>query len=111
MAKFKNTVFLKNKKGQSVVEYILLLAVISSIGFSVYNNRKFKEFLGGNSGFFAELRKGMEYSYRYGRPLNAEVNYDEAMEFNYGSNRHHTYYNEKSGRSHFFAGIVEYGKM
>ncbi|MBC7428646.1 MAG: hypothetical protein H7336_08555 [Bacteriovorax sp.] len=110
MAKLQDSNILKNNKGQSVVEYILLLAVISSIGFTFYNNRKFKEFIGGKSGFFSELRKGTEYSYRYGRPFNAEVDYDEAMGFKYSSNKHDTYYNKKSGRSRFFAGIDEYGK-
>lgn len=49
MAKLQTSVLLKNKKGQSVVEYILLLAVISSIGYSFYNNRAFKDFIKGAS--------------------------------------------------------------
>lgn len=52
MAKLQTPVLLKNKKGQSVVEYILLLAVLSSIGYSFYNNRAFKEFIRGDAGLF-----------------------------------------------------------
>ncbi|MBC7715276.1 MAG: hypothetical protein H7177_18160 [Rhizobacter sp.] len=112
MAKLQNSDFLKNKKGQSVVEYILLLAVISTIAFSFYNNRRFKEFMGGKTGLFAYLRQGMEYSYHYGREYKIdEGTYDESMDFNYSTNKHDTYFDRKTNRSRFFAGINAYGKM
>jgi hypothetical protein len=111
MAEFKNINFLNNKQGQSVVEYILLLAVISSIGLSFYNSKAFKEFTGGKSGLFAKMRQGMEYSYRYGRALDSDVDYEQAIGFEYTSNKHDTYFNSKSGASRFFAGLDEYGKM
>lgn len=110
MAKLQNSVFLRNKKGQSVVEYILLLAVLSSLGYAVYNNRRFKDFVGGNKGLFVAIRKGMEYSYRYGRPLNADADYDKGMEFEYTNNTHDTYYDSKTGASRFFTGATSYGK-
>lgn len=111
MAKLQNPVLLKNKKGQSVVEYILLLAVISSIGYAFYNNRAFKEFIRGDVGLFANLRKRMEYTYRYGREMDAEVDYDQAMNFQYQSNKHDTYFNSKTGQSHFFSGLEVYGQQ
>jgi hypothetical protein len=110
LAKFQSTNFLKNTKGQSAVEYILLLAVISTIGFSLINNRRFKEFVGGDKGLFAGLRKGIEYSYRYGRPLDDQVDFEEAMEFKYSSNKHDLYFNAKDGSSRFFTGTNPYGK-
>ena len=110
MAKFKNIIFLRNDKGQSAVEYILLIAVLSSIGYSFYNNKRFKEFMGGEKGFFVALRKGMEYSYRYGRPLDDEVDYDKAMEFSYQSKEHDLYYSKKDNRTHFFTGTNAYGQ-
>lgn len=110
MAKLQNPVFLKNKKGQSVVEYILLLAVISTIGYSFYNNRSFKDFIRGDAGLFANLRKRMEYSYRYGREMDAQVDHDQAMNFKYNTNRHDTYFNSTTGNSHFFSGLEAYGQ-
>ena len=114
MAKLQNTVFLRNSlrnsKGQSVVEYILLLAVISSIGFALYSNKRFKDFIKGDKGMFVALRHRMEYSYRYGRELDAEVNYSDAMNFKYQSNRHDTYFNVKENKSRFFSGAEPYGQ-
>ena len=110
MAKLQTPVLLKNKKGQSVVEYILLLAVISSIGYSFYNNRAFKEFIRGDVGLFANLRKRMEYSYRYGREMNEDVDHAEAMSFQYQTNKHDTYYNSTTGISRFFGGLDPYGE-
>jgi hypothetical protein len=110
MAKLQTPVLLKNKKGQSVVEYILLLAVLSSIGYSFYNNRAFKEFIRGDVGLFANLRKRMEYSYRYGREMDGNVDHAQAMGFQYQSNKHDTYFNAKTGNSHFFSGLEPYGE-
>ena len=110
MAKLQTPVLLKNIKGQSVVEYILLLAVISSIGYSFYNNRAFKEFIRGDVGLFANLRKRMEYSYRYGREMNADVDHADAMQFQYQTNKHDTYFNTTTGNSRFFTGLEPYGE-
>ncbi len=110
MAKLQNSFFLKDEKGQSVVEYILLLVVVSALSITVLNNRKFKEFVGGETGLFVAIRKSMEYSYRYGRELNADADYDAAMSFNYQSNKHDTYFNTKENTSRFFGGAEPYGK-
>ena len=111
MAKLQNLVLLRNKKGQSVVEYILLLAVLSSLSFALYNSTRFKSFIKGDVGFFDSIRKRMEYSYRYGRELNGDVvDYDSAMEFSYGDNKHDTYYNQQENSSRFFAGQDAYPK-
>lgn len=110
MAKSQVSDILKNHRGQSVVEYVLLLAVISAIGMTFLNNKNFKEFVSGEGGLFYGIRRSMAYSYRYGRELNSEVNYDEAMNFSYGSNKHDTYFNTKENTSRFFGGIEPYGK-
>ena len=79
MAKLQNIIFLKDSKGQSAVEYILLLAVLSSIGYAFYQNKNFKDFIKGEKGLFASLEKRMEYSYRYGRELDENVDLEDAM--------------------------------
>lgn len=94
---------LLNEKGQSVVEYIMLLAVISLITFSVINSGKFKDFMGEDSAFFAGLRSQIGYSYRHGY-LNSEADRSDA---NY-SGPHETYYNIDDGQTRFFSGGEQY---
>ncbi len=108
MAKLQVSHILKSNRGQSVVEYILLLAVLSSLAFSVFNNRRFKDFLGGEKGFFLSLRKGIEYSYRYGRAMSADEDVEDALSFEYQTNKHDTYFNPKENKSHFFGGTSAY---
>jgi len=55
-----------NEKGQSAVEYLLLLVVVTSLSYAVFKNPKFKEFFGQDSSFFAAMRDRMQYSYRHG---------------------------------------------
>lgn len=107
VAKFKNN-YLLNSRGQSAVEYIFLIAILSALAFSVFNNRRFKEFMAGK-GFFESIRRGMEYSYRYGRELKVGVDYDRAMDFNYTTRDHDTYFNNEEVKSRFFAPADKYG--
>lgn len=95
---------LLNQRGQSVVEYILLLAVITSLAFTVYSNPKFKQFF-GERGFFEAMRGRIGFAYRYGYEGN-----DPADEFQYNSNKHKTYLNEETNLSRFFSPVEEYGK-
>ena len=110
MEKSFNLGILKNNIGQSAVEYILLLAVISSLSYTFYNNKKFKSFLAGKDGMFATMKKGISYSYRYGVEYSQDVagSYDEKMQFEYTTNAHDTYF--KEGNSRFFTGADAYPK-
>ena len=110
MAKFQIYFILKNREGQSAVEYILLLAVLASLSFSVLNSAAFKDFMAGNSGLFLTIRKGMEYSYRYGVPVTQETDLEKARDFDLQTNEHDLYYNSKEGASRFFTGPDPYGK-
>jgi hypothetical protein len=62
----RNLQVLRNEKGQSVVEYILLLVVVMSLSATVYNSDAFKKFMGPNSEFFKALSDSIEFSYRHG---------------------------------------------
>jgi len=108
MAKSIGARLLATQKGQSLVEYILLLAVLSSLGYAFYNNKRFKDFIKGTDGMFATMKKGMSYSYRYGMQYNSNTNFEEASNFEYGNNKHDLYLNGQSGRSRFFAGDDPY---
>jgi Flp pilus assembly pilin Flp len=109
MAALQNNKFLGNSRGQSAVEYILLLAVIASLTFGVLKNKKFKDFMNGKSGLFVALKDGMEYSFRYGRELNSDIDSDQAANFSYQTNKHDLYYNPTANQSHFFSGADKYG--
>ena len=92
-----------NQKGQSVVEYILLLAVITALGYTLYSNPNFKKFF-GERGFFEVLRGRISFAYRYGyEGIGSE-------DFEYNTNKHPTYLNDETNSSRFFSPAEEYGK-
>jgi len=107
MEQFKVTQVLNSEKGQGVVEYILLIAVITSIAFTILNSKKFKEFTKGNKGFVRSMQTGISYSYRYGRDYQSAKNAENAQSFNYESGKHDTYLNDE-GKSHYFFGLDHY---
>jgi hypothetical protein len=107
MAQFKSFKILNNH-GQGTVEYILLLAVVISISYVVFNSKAFKSFAAGDTGMFSTVKKGMVYSYRYGREYNSSEDFDAAMVFEYTSNQHDLYFNKKENGTHFFSGTGKY---
>lgn len=99
----RQNIFL-NQNGQSAVEYIMLLAVISVLTFSVINSDRFKDFMGPDSSFFAAVRSRIEFSYRHGYSKPVE---DDKTNNGYGG-FHETYYNFEKGQSRFFSGVERY---
>lgn len=96
---------LLNSKGQSTVEYILLLVVVASLAFTVFQSDAFKEFFGENSSFFATVKKRVQFTYRHG--LEGEKEEDN---FSYNDGRNHfTYFNEEEGTTRFFLPLEGYG--
>lgn len=59
--------YLIEDKGQSTVEYILLLAVIISLVTFVFNSDGFQALFGDNGQFANVYKRELEYSYRQGR--------------------------------------------
>lgn len=104
MAKFISHKILKQDLGQSLVEYILLLAVVSALSFTIFKSARFKQLFQGQAGFFAGIKKGMVYSYRYGLQYKESEGAD--MAFDYSSASHDTY--TKNGTSRFFASQGKY---
>lgn len=82
------------QKGQSTVEYVLLLGVIMTLTITILSSKPFQDFLGPESEFLTVLKNRMEYSYRHGIP-GAE---DES---NYSALNHESYIAE-GGKTHFF---------
>ncbi len=111
MAKFFISKILNSEKGQSAVEYILLIAVIASVTFAVINNKKFKDFMKGDSGLFASMREGMMYSFRYGRDIRTAENPEQSFSFEYNSPNHDLYMIKGKNETHFFMGQEAYGEQ
>jgi len=87
--------FLLNSRGQSTVEYILLLAVVISLAYLVINSRKFKDLLGRNGTFANNMKNEAEWNYRFASPGNVGFS-----TINYGSS-HPTYWNSVKSTTHF----------
>ncbi|MEE2670557.1 MAG: hypothetical protein VYA54_02540 [Bdellovibrionota bacterium] len=75
-----------NVKGQSTVEYILVLAVVISMSLLVFRSNGFKNLFGENGRFSDVYKRQMEYSYRHGRPGDERFRTP-----NYGSDQHDSY--------------------
>ena len=88
-----------NNKGQSTVEYVLLLVVVVSLASMIFKTRLFQNFFGEDSDFVATLINRMEYSYRHGRM-------GEDDQLNYQN--HPTFYNKEQNKSRFFSPLSAY---
>ncbi len=83
-------------RGQSAVEYILMLAVVASLAATVLNSQMFKDLFGSDSKVFAKFARKIEYTYRHGVNGNLDTNSQNPP---FGS-AHDTYF--KGGQSRFF---------
>jgi hypothetical protein len=54
-----------NQKGQSTVEYVLLLGMVLMIVIGIFKSDAFNRIFGENSAVFEEYRKIMEHNYRH----------------------------------------------
>lgn len=65
--------FIKSEKGQSAVEYILLLLVVGSLTFTVLKSRAFQDFFGEDSAVFQTLARRTGTSYRFPLRVNDDI--------------------------------------
>lgn len=94
--------FSLKQTGQSTVEYLLLLVVVTALAFSIYNSARFKQFLGPDSEFFAIVQKKIEFSYRHGF---------DSQEEDTGTVANHYTYIKDGTESRFFTTVEEtYGE-
>lgn len=91
-----------NEKGQSTIEYILLIVVVVSVASALFNSAAFKRFVGEDSEFMQKAYKEMSYAYRHGRMGTTEEDVS-----NY-TRDHETFFNKEEGRSRFFAPTSQY---
>lgn len=94
------------QRGQAIIEYILLMAIIVSLSTTILNGPEFKKYL-GDSVFFKEVKKAMAFSYRYAHGLPGSHE-DYAFDPASLSRHHNSYYNKKKADSHFAIGTTRY---
>lgn len=94
---------LLNSKGQSTVEYILLLAVVLSLSLVVLKSDSFQNFFGKESNFFKAMKDRVEVSYRHAYVFPIE---DDTT--NYSTP--HKSYAQDANTSRFFVGTEPYGQ-
>jgi hypothetical protein len=66
---------LLNKKGQSTVEYVLLMAVVLTFMTTVWNSKAFEDFFGKDSKFFVAFANSVRVNYRFAAnvPLDTDI--------------------------------------
>lgn len=100
---------LLNQIGQSTVEYILLMAVITTISISILKSDVFQNIFGRDSQFFAEFGKRVEFSYRHGHMGTRDER--DSDDYNYSpSTVSHKSYVMDDGNSRFFIPTDKYPK-
>ena len=92
---------LKNAKGQSTVEYIMLLAVVVSLASGVLRSEYMVNLLGQDGVLGKSYKLRMENSYRFATKVNEKVDVD------YSSINHPSYYGGGDS-THFFTGLEPY---
>jgi Flp pilus assembly pilin Flp len=95
----------KNQQGQTLVEYILILAVATSLVVTFYRSQTFQKLFGENGSVGRMFKLESEFGYRHafinGRNLESNVPYTNASE-------HPSYYNKAKGETRFFGASDPY---
>lgn len=93
----------KNEKGQSTVEYILLLVVVLVFVNTVIRSDTFQQFFGDNSTFFQTIATGMSRNYRYATKIpESDVIGESPVQ------AHPSYSQNGGSESRFFVIATEY---
>jgi hypothetical protein len=94
-----NKCMVKDQSGQTTVEYLLLIVVVSTIVFAVFNSQYFKDIFGESGRLGAQMIQKVEWNYRYASPGKAPFT---PASINPVNGRHPTYFNPQRRESRFF---------
>jgi Flp pilus assembly pilin Flp len=89
---------LRKQDGQTVVEYILLLAVAVSLVMTFYNSDTYRKLFGNQGSIGKAMKDETEFSYRHAYGKNGSP----ADLPPYQGNNHPSYFNQESGQTRFF---------
>lgn len=91
---------LNSEKGQTLVEYILLIVVALSLALTFYNSEIFKRLFGPQGELGKKIKHQNEFSYRHAYfPTDNDV--DPPKDTREGAT-HPSYYNMQSNETRFF---------
>ncbi len=96
-------VALKQQKGQTMVEYMLLLAVVVSIMLTFYKSKLFQKYFGNKGSIGQTIKKRSEFSYRHGFMGVEDPQPKDSRE-----GRTHPTYVDPAGGSRFFGPKTKY---
>lgn len=88
-----------SEKGQSMVEYLLLLAVAVSIVVTFYNSSFFQSLFGQNGSVSQSVKSANEWGYRHGFYTPRTQGTPEVYQ---SVESHPSYYNHNKGKGRFF---------
>ncbi|MBA2406356.1 MAG: hypothetical protein H0V66_16380 [Bdellovibrionales bacterium] len=93
---------IKNQRGQTVVEYILLLSVAMSLVVTFYRSATFQRFFGSQGELGRAYKVDSEWGYRYASMSDIDRTTAEPNTPKPSAEEHASYYNKAKSQSHFF---------
>ena len=95
-----------NEKGQTLVEYILLIAVAVSLVMTFYRSSAFQKLFGKDGDLGKKMKNQNEFSYRHAfyQPKSNDIPRDEK-----DVSEHHSYKGENRESTRFFGPRNHYG--
>lgn len=103
--KRQHYILIKNQKGQSTVEYLLLLVVIVSFMSVVMQTAPMKKLFGDDKSIYKGMARRMEFSYRYGFAGTDDDFSDQFSNIDYMN-----YKNQDNGDSRFFGPTTKHNE-
>lgn len=97
---------LKSEKGQTLVEYILLIVVALSLAMTFYNSEIFKRLFGPQGELGKKIKHQNEFSYRHAY-FPGENDQDPPKNTREGAT-HPSYYNQQANETRFFGPLTSY---
>jgi hypothetical protein len=99
-------VVLKKQGGQTAVEYILLLAVATSLVMTFFRSDLYKKYFGTRGTFGTAIKRNNEFAYRHAYPGKASTADVSATTRDITS--HPSYYDPERSGTRFFGGKEPY---
>lgn len=99
---------MKNQKGQTVVEYILLLSVAMSLVLTFYRSTAYKRLFGENGAVGKQLKSQNEFAYRHAYSRNRPAT--DIPRNNKDGATHPSYADINEGGTRFFGPKDPYGE-
>lgn len=91
---------IKSQKGQTVVEYILLLSVAISLVLTLYKSQAFRRLFGEQGMLGQQMKSQSEFAYRHAYSMNRPPS--DVSRDNKDGSSHPSYADENSGGTRFF---------